>query len=311
MRPSPAPARPWCAAGTILLLLAAPAVAVEGQLPGDARPILFEPVAAFATRRLRESSGIAVSRAHAGILWTHNDSGDGPFIYATNLGGADLGRFAVTGARAVDWEDIALGGCPGAAASCLYIADTGDNAARRRDVSVYIVPEPDPYATPRRAGTAPARRVVLKYIGGPRDVEAIAVTPAGHVLLISKGRTGPVEVFRLDVSQLAADSLEIAPWTALPIDARRSLGRLVTGAAVSPDGGTIVVRTYTELFFFALADDADGVRPRGACWLGLLEPQGEAVDYLDDQTLILTSEAALGRSGGISKVQCEVGDPEE
>src|SRR5215475_15565924 len=30
---------------------------------------------------IKESSGIAASRRNAGVLWTHNDSGDGPFIF--------------------------------------------------------------------------------------------------------------------------------------------------------------------------------------------------------------------------------------
>jgi hypothetical protein len=304
-----APLCHWLPAGvTALVLTTLAAGAVEGQVSGNARPTLFEPVAVFATRRLGESSGVAVSRAHAGILWTHNDSGDGPFVYATNLEGADLGRFRVAGARAVDWEDIALGPCLGASAACLYIADTGDNEERRATVALYIVPEPDPSAEPRRSATAPARRVVLAFRGGPRDAEALAVTPDGTVLLISKGRTGRIEVFRLDPEQMARDTLEVAPWIELPIDPRRALGRLVTGAAASPDGRTLVVRTYTELFFFALGEP-DGVALLSTCWLGLVEPQGEAVDFLDDRTLVLTSESALGRAGGISRVQCATAGP--
>src|SRR5262245_20994043 len=31
---------------------------------------------------VKESSGIAASRLNAGVFWTHNDSGDDPFIYA-------------------------------------------------------------------------------------------------------------------------------------------------------------------------------------------------------------------------------------
>ena len=31
---------------------------------------------------LSESSGLAVSRAQPGVLWSHNDSGDGPNVYA-------------------------------------------------------------------------------------------------------------------------------------------------------------------------------------------------------------------------------------
>ena len=29
---------------------------------------------------VNESSGVAASRANAGLYWTHNDSGDGPFL---------------------------------------------------------------------------------------------------------------------------------------------------------------------------------------------------------------------------------------
>jgi hypothetical protein len=66
----------------------------------------------FRSARLIESSGVAASRTHAGILWTHNDSGDGPNLYATDLHGTDRGAVRVPGAAAVDWEDIALGPCP-------------------------------------------------------------------------------------------------------------------------------------------------------------------------------------------------------
>src|SRR6266566_1484018 len=62
--------------------------------------------------RVKESSGIAASRAHPGVLWTHNDSGDDAYVYATDLAGADRGVVRIRGARAVDWEDIALGPCP-------------------------------------------------------------------------------------------------------------------------------------------------------------------------------------------------------
>lgn len=294
------------AAGAVALLLGAGAPGVaDGQVPADARPAHFEPVATFATRRLRESSGIAVSRAHPGILWTHNDSGDGPFVYATNLQGEDLGRFRVPGASAVDWEDIALGPCPGASGACLYLADTGDNDERRPEAALYIVPEPDPDAVPRRSATAPARRVVLTFRGGSRDAEALAVSPDGTAFLVSKGRAGRFEVFRLEREQLTRDAVEVAPWTELAADPRRAIGRLVTGAAASPDGRMLVVRTYTELFFFALGEP-DRLPLLGSCWLGIVEPQGEAVDFLDDRTLVLTSESARGRVGGIAKAQCPI-----
>src|SRR6266568_6264490 len=48
--------------------------------------------ATFQSPRLVESSGVAVSRAYPGVLWTHNDSGDGPYLYATDLRGPTAAR---------------------------------------------------------------------------------------------------------------------------------------------------------------------------------------------------------------------------
>src|SRR5213596_956580 len=87
--------------------------------------------ATFQSPRLIESSGVAVSRAYPDVLWTHNDSGDRPYVYATDLRGTDRGALLVPGAQAIDWEDISLGPCPLAfvprARSCIYLADSGDN----------------------------------------------------------------------------------------------------------------------------------------------------------------------------------------
>ncbi|MGW7328033.1 kinase, partial [Streptomyces sp. NPDC054840] len=40
-----------------------------------------------------ESSGLAASRAHPGVYWTHNDSDDGPYVYAVD---AATGRTVAT-----------------------------------------------------------------------------------------------------------------------------------------------------------------------------------------------------------------------
>src|SRR5881409_2635287 len=93
--------------------------------------------ATFQSPRLIESSGVAVSHAHPGVLWSHNDSGDGPYLYATDTTGADRGRVLVSGAENEDWEAMALGPCPMRPGTCVYLADTGDNLERRTVVTVY------------------------------------------------------------------------------------------------------------------------------------------------------------------------------
>ncbi|OLB68081.1 MAG: hypothetical protein AUI09_01350 [Gemmatimonadetes bacterium 13_2_20CM_2_66_5] len=157
-------------------------------------PAFFLLQATFHSPRVIESSGVAVSHAYPGVLWTHNDSGDGPYLYATDLRGTDRGALLVPGAQAIDWEDIGLGPCPVSflpkAGSCLYLADTGDNLEFRPFVTVYAIPEPPP---PERAGDtlgttrAPAL-VRLRYPDGPHDVEALYVSPRDTALyLVSKG----------------------------------------------------------------------------------------------------------------------------
>jgi len=256
---------------------------------------------------LRESSGVAVSRAHRGILWTHNDSGDGPFVYATDTAGADLGALRVTGATAVDWEDITLGPCPRGSGSCLYLADTGDNGERRLSVTVYAVHEPSRLSGPGDSlgATAPAARLQLTYPGGPADVEAVYVTRDGSLYFVTKGRSRGVRLYRVPKQGWDSGGVIAAEFVQdLPITPDQRIGRWVTGAAASPDGARVVVRTYSELYVFQ-AEPSGALAPNPTvCWLGALEAQGEGVDFLDATTFVLTSEAPRGVTGVIHIVRC-------
>lgn len=85
------------------------------------------------------------------------------------------------------------------------------------------------------------------------------------------------------------------------------LGRWVTAAAMWPDGTTLAVRTYSEIYFYAVESGPDGHRWRDLkrpCFLGEVEPKGEAIDYLDDKALIIGSETSQGRQGTLHRVQC-------
>ena len=55
--------------------------------PITAGTIAFDP--------LNEISGLAVSRAHPGVIWTHNDSGDTPRMFAIGGAGAFLGEVTI------------------------------------------------------------------------------------------------------------------------------------------------------------------------------------------------------------------------
>src|SRR5215470_10849783 len=109
-----------------------------------------ETLAIIKDKSVSESSGLVASRTMPGAYWTHNDSGDGPFIYAFDTRGDSLGAFGVTGAQNSDWEDIAAGPGPQPNKSYLYIGDIGDNDSVRPEVIVYRVAEPSLSAATRK-----------------------------------------------------------------------------------------------------------------------------------------------------------------
>ena len=87
--------------------------------------------------------------------------------------------------------------------------------------------------------------------------------------------------------------------------ARCEPGRLTTGAAFSPAGSRLVVRTYNELFFYKYARNGKLRLDGPPCWIGAVEPQGEAVDFLDERTLVLTSESLPTQVGPVLRVSCD------
>jgi hypothetical protein len=278
-------------------------------------PVLLLLQAEFQSPRVIESSGVAASRAHPGILWTHNDSGDGPYLYATDLTGSDLGSLLVPGADATDWEDMALGRCPPplSAPSCVYLADTGDNPEIRPWVTVYAVAEPRPPTGPGDTlGTTGAPAVLrLRYPDGPHDVEAVYVSPVDSALyLVSKGRTGAVRLYRVPRREWNADQQSVVTAElvqALDIQPSMRTGRLVTGAAIRADGLVVAVRTYAEIYLYRTLPGGrlERARPRPCDIAGLERGGGgEAVDFLSDSSLVLTTEAHARRAGTIHTVAC-------
>ena len=267
-------------------------------------------------RTLRETSGIATSRRYPGVLWTHNDSGHGPHIYAVDLSGALLARFRVRDAGSNDWEDISRGPCPASvesAGDCLYVADTGNNDRDRRRLSIYVVPEPDP--TPGSAdepldSRVDGARVRFEYSDSRRDSEAIAVTPQGDVLIVNKGRHRDIGVYLIEAAVLDEaivenEAVEAQLLGPVPFSRDRRVGRVVTGATYSSTGDTLIVRSYTGIW--ALYQTEAGWVETGSCALGWREPVGEAIDYLDEASFVLTSEAAGRSPATLHRVSCDLG----
>lgn len=245
-----------------------------------------------------ESSGAAVSRRHEDVFWTHNDQGRPARLFAVGLDGELRAALDVVGPQAIDWEDIALAPCPeGTAGDCLYIADTGDNGSNRETVTILVISEPEEL---RRGSVRPLAAIRVRYADGPADAEAFTIGEGGDGWIVTKGQDGSARAYRIPARRFAGPGEEpaLAPVATLPIDVGPSDQR-PTGAATSPDGRTIAIRTARAVYLF---DPGTWAAPV-VCAFPDLQPQSEAIDYLDAETLLVTSESD-GRPAPIHRVRC-------
>jgi len=226
---------------------------------------------------VREASGIVASRKNPGVLWVHNDSGDAARLFAIDAEGKFLGVCNVAGARARDWEDIAVGPGPDPNRHYLYIGDIGDNQGKYPEVTVYRVPEPrvgaaSPFGT---MTSGPADAIVLMYPDGPRDAETLLVDPLTRDIYIISKREMLSKVYLAAWPQATTQRTEMKRVALLP------WGFAVAGD-VSPDGRRVIVRGILNA---SLWD-----RPAGApLWRAFSgrqvqmplmdEPQGEGICF--------------------------------
>jgi hypothetical protein len=259
---------------------------------------------------ITESSGLAASKCQSGVYWTHNDSGDGPFIFAINSSGDTLGTWRVQNAENEDWEDIAE--FKDAIGSCfIYVGEIGDSKYKRPDEHiVYRIREP------RIAGgavavneadavlTEPAEAVTFKYPDRNHNAETLMVHPkSGDIYVLTKVTNGPSGIYKIRPDFRSA-ALVIAEKIA-EMSVPSVPNGLLTGGDVAPDGRRIVICDYAGAYELTLPADA---RTFDDIWkqqperidIGKLK-QGEAVCYSPDGSSILaTSE---GRHAPIVEVK--------
>jgi hypothetical protein len=265
--------------------------------PGETKPatpprityLEAKELAKLANNAIDESSGLAAGYRNKGVLWTHNDSGDSPRLFAIDHAGADLATVTLSGASARDWEDICSFTLNGK--SFLLLGDFGDNGQKRKDCKLYIVAEPK-LNTARRGvkiKIKPAVTIPFAYKDGPRNCESVGVdTTTRTIYLVSKPRIGACRVYTLPLPTRSPKKPLIAkPIAALGIP-------ISTAMDISPDGLRAVVLTYKHAYEY--------VRDKDETWKAAFarkprmirvpaRRQGESICYgPDGRSLYLSSE---------------------
>lgn len=233
-------------------------------------------------RELNEASCVVPS-ANRDFFWVHNDSGDAPVLYAIDGHGqpypdASRWRTVISGARALDWEDIAADG-----KGMLYIGDIGNNLNLRSEIVVYRVPEPGIGAQNSEQALRYRFRYPEQEQFPPRtmnfDSEALFCLQ-GKLYLLTKHHSDRDSVLyhlpleRPDECVNAERLLRI-----------KEMGK-VTAACVSPDGQTLAVLTLNAVWFI---EDLFGERPR-VRKLAFRARQCEALTYEDASSLLMLNE---------------------
>jgi hypothetical protein len=237
----------------------------------------------LANQQISESSGLAISWRRPGVLWTHNDSGDGMRVFALDSTGKDLGECRIRNSAPLDCEDIAsfqwLGKC------WLLLADTGDNGRLRTSYALHLFEEPAV-----AGGELTGRSIEFRYEDGPHDCEAVAVDTSQNVVLLATKRLAPeTRLYQIPLAQLIVSGAKnVARHVAtVPVP-------MATALDISPDGRLAVFATYLDGFLFSRGD--------GETWKAAfqraprriplpLRSQGESVCFgRDGRSLYLTSE---------------------
>ncbi|SDY49865.1 hypothetical protein SAMN05444365_102446 [Micromonospora pattaloongensis] len=273
-----------------LFLLAGPAHAAPAPAPsGDAAPRAKPTkVCTVSDERLREISGIvALANGYLVINDSTDDPGKKPVFFLNS--GCRVSKTRDFPTSPLDPEDLALS----PDGKTLWIADIGDNATsaeRRPRVALWSMPV--------AGSAAPVIHRVSYPQGRPHDAEALLIADDGTPIIITKN-LGKAEIYTpsaplkknnetpVPLQKVGEVSL---PKTNTP-NALAATGRLpVTGAARSPDGTRVVLRSYADAFEWdvsngdivkALTTGTPRVTP-------LADAFGEAITYTRDGRFFVT-----------------------
>jgi hypothetical protein len=240
--------------------------------------------------RINESSGVAASIRYKDAFWTHNDSGDSARIFLFNKNGETLAVVNLKGVIAVDWEDIAS--FKQGKGNYILIADTGNNAQRRKDYVLYLVLEPATIDSEAKEAliieAEPALTISFAYEDGPHDCEAVAVDPVESKIYLVSKQTEGIKVYSMPIPSAVSKEPNVAKAIAT-INAPYA-----TAMDISPNGMRAVVLTYGDAYEFTRANGETWAQAFSREPRRLKMParrQGESIGYgADGKTLYLTSE---------------------
>lgn len=197
-------------------------------------------------KQINESSGLACSTRDKKVLWTHNDSGHMPIIYALDDKGKDLRTFHLEDIQSNDWEDMDAFEYQGN--HYLLIADTGDNLKFRWNYQITVINEPSLHknSLKKHSAISPAWSFTFKYENNKSyDVESAAVDSVREKIVLLSKHTSHAYLFELPLNPPDNGQIPVAVKVAQLHDIVKP-----TALDISADGTLMSINTYARIHRF-------------------------------------------------------------
>ena len=273
----------------LFLLLLVPAMAQE-EGAADFSPLFLPKLKAELPNEVRETSGAFF---HNGRLWTHNDSGGKPILYALDTTTFEVvQRITLSNAKNKDWEDVCTDG------ETVFVGDFGNNKGKRKNLRIYTFLLSD---LPKEGDAALMVDSITFRFGDQKDFdhkkhehdydcEAMFATE-DYLYLLSKGwQTGTTRLYRLPKTS--------GKHVAEVVNGFDSQG-LITGADYDRENHILAVVGYVKsiwkpfMYIIFNFDDA-GVKLSNRRfempqWTGA---QTEGICFFDDGRCYVTAETS-------------------
>lgn len=273
----------------LFLLLLSPLMAQE-EGTADFSPLFLPKLKAELPNDVRETSGLFF---HNGRLWTHNDSGGKPVLYALDTTTFEVvQKITLANAKNKDWEDVCTDG------ERVYVGDFGNNKGKRKNLRIYtfsLSALPD-------SGDATITVDSIRFCFGDQtnfvynkhehdfDCEAMFATE-DYLYLFSKGwATGTTRMYRLPKT--------LGNYVAEVVNGFDSQG-LITGADYDRENHVLVVVGYVKNiwkpFMYLIFDfDEEGVKLSNRRfelpqWAGT---QTEGICFFDEGKCYVSAETS-------------------
>jgi len=197
-------------------------------------------------KKLDEISGLGCSKKNPNILWMHNDSGDGSYVFGINDSTGKLVATLNYSREVRDCEDMAMDYKD----NSIYIGDIGDNNAKRKYIAIYKMSEPAlSYKEKKQQIAVNASALYLKYPDGPRDAETLMIDPVEKLLYIVSKREDSVSVYTAPLNYKSNDTITLKRMCRLHFNGF-GFSKWITAGDISADGTQILLKNYTNVYYW-------------------------------------------------------------